>query len=137
MAYFAPEKSFLMDREEIKELEQIIQDVCGSTQPVGAALFDANEEDSGPLPWRRMEIVVDSMLAEISYRATRLHAIQFGAHLKTRPSFPEITYDSTHHVYQNGQYVQRTPGKKRKMKGEGDFEDEDKEEDEDEVEEAE
>ena len=88
MAYFAPEKSFLMDREEIKELEQIIQDVCGSTQPVGAALFDANEEDSGPLPWRRMEIVVDSMLAEISYRATRLHAIQFGAHLKNTSQFP-------------------------------------------------
>ena len=111
-----------MDREEIKELEQIINDVCGSTQPVGAALFEANEEDSGPLPWRRMEIVVDSMLAEISYRATRLHAIQFGAHLKTRPSFPEITYDNTHHVYQNGQFVQRTPEGKNTDERKGDFE---------------
>ena len=65
---------------------------------------------------------MDTMLAEISYRATRLHAIQFGAHFRTRDSFPEITYDSTHHVYQDGQFVQRTPGRKRKMKGEGDFE---------------
>ena len=122
MAYFAPEKNFLMDREEIKALEQIINDVCGSTQPMGAALFEANEEDGGPLPWRRIEIAVDSMLAEISYRATRLHAIQFGAHLKTRPSFPEITYDSTHHDYINGEFVQREPGEKHRMKGNGEFE---------------
>ena len=59
----------------------------------------------------RMEIVVDSMLAEISNRATRLHAIQFGAHLKTRPSFPEVTYDGKHYAYQNGRFVQRAPGK--------------------------
>ena len=66
---------------------------------------------------------MDTMLAEISYRATRFHAIQFGAHFRTRDSFPEITYDSKHHVYQDGQFVQRTlSGRKRKMKGEGDFE---------------
>jgi hypothetical protein len=122
MAYFAPEKSFLMDREEIAELEQIIQDVCGSAKPVGAALFDANEEDDGPLPWRRIEIAVDSMLAEISYRATRLHAIQFGAHLKTRPSFPEITYDNTHHSYQDGQLVRQGEGQTSNPKGNGSFE---------------
>ena len=113
MAYTAPEQSFLMDREEIAELEQIIQDVCGSAEPlVGVDLFDSNGTDDGPLPWRRIEVAVDTMLAEISYRATRLHAIQFGAHFRTRDSFPEITYDSTHHVYQNGEYVQRTPGEK-------------------------
>ena len=56
MAYVAPEQSFLMDREEIAELEQIIQDVCGSAEPlVGVDLFDANGTDDGPLPWRRIE----------------------------------------------------------------------------------
>ena len=98
MAYTAPEQSFLMDREEIAELEQIIHDVCGSAEPlVGVDLFDSNGTDDGPLPWRHIEVAVDTMLAEISYRATRLHAIQFGAHFRTRDSFPEITYDNSHH----------------------------------------
>ena len=117
--YIPPEKSFLLDTDEIQELEKIIMETCGDSREFPGVNLLGNQ---GPIPWDRIEMAVDNMLADISYRTARLQAIQFAAHKCLRPSFPEVTYDNTEYKDKHGNII-TDEGKLAKLRrGVGDFE---------------